>query len=251
MLWSLKTASGEGYIYVVIEHQSSPDAQMAFRLMRYAIAAMQRHLDGGLQNCRWWCRCSSITERPRHTRGHSTGWTVLPIHSWRVSFLYLALSAGGCHGDPRRWIVRHRRVALLELIQKHIRQRDLMGIVEQLTTILLSGDANDRQLKTLFNYLLQTGNARRFGRFIHEVAQRVPQHGERLMTIAERLQEVGRRKGKREGRLEGRQEGQHAEALRIAQRMLADGIARETVVKITGLTADGSPRWRIDNAGAA
>ncbi len=45
------------------------------------------------------------------------------------------------------------------------------------------------------------------------------------MTIAERLQEVGRRKGKREG--------QHAEALRIAQRMLADGIARETVVKIT------------------
>ncbi|MGU4885088.1 ISNCY family transposase, partial [Escherichia coli] len=58
----------------------------------------------------------------------------------------------------------------------------------------------------------------------------VPQHRERLMTIAERLQEVGRRKGKREG--------QHAEALRIAQRMLADGIARETVVKITGLTAD-------------
>ncbi|SQC39537.1 transposase [Klebsiella pneumoniae] len=40
VLWSLKTASGEGYIYVVIEHQSSPDAQMAFRLMRYAIAAM-------------------------------------------------------------------------------------------------------------------------------------------------------------------------------------------------------------------
>ncbi|MFK9842543.1 Rpn family recombination-promoting nuclease/putative transposase, partial [Escherichia coli] len=47
VLWSLKTASGEGYIYVVIEHQSSPDAQMAFRLMRYAIAAMQRHLDAG------------------------------------------------------------------------------------------------------------------------------------------------------------------------------------------------------------
>ena len=30
----------------------------------------------------------------------------------------------------------------------------------------------------------------------------VPQHRERLMTIAERLQEVGRRKGKREGRQE-------------------------------------------------
>ena len=29
VLWALKTAAGEGYIYVVIEHQSSPDAYMA------------------------------------------------------------------------------------------------------------------------------------------------------------------------------------------------------------------------------
>ncbi|SBN27617.1 conserved hypothetical protein [Klebsiella variicola] len=37
-----------------LDYQSSPDAQMAFRLMRYAIAAMQRHLDGVIQNYRWW-----------------------------------------------------------------------------------------------------------------------------------------------------------------------------------------------------
>ncbi len=243
VLWSLKTASGEGYIYVVIEHQSSPDAQMAFRLMRYAIAAMQRHLDGGHTKLPLVVPMLFYHGRPRHTV--VTQLAGLFADPQLASELYISpFPLVDVTVIPDDEIVRHRRVALLELIQKHIRQRDLMGIVEQLTTILLSGDANDRQLKTLFNYLLQTGNARRFGRFIHEVAQQVPQHRERLMTIAERLQEVGRRKGKREGRLEGRQEGQHAEALRIAQRMLADGIARETVVKITGLTADGSPRWR-------
>ncbi|MDI5677530.1 Rpn family recombination-promoting nuclease/putative transposase, partial [Salmonella enterica subsp. enterica serovar Anatum] len=42
-----KTREGDGYIYVVIEHQSTPDAHMAFRLMRYAMAAMQQHLDAG------------------------------------------------------------------------------------------------------------------------------------------------------------------------------------------------------------
>ncbi|MDI5673476.1 Rpn family recombination-promoting nuclease/putative transposase, partial [Salmonella enterica subsp. enterica serovar Anatum] len=47
VLWSLKTREGDGYIYVVIEHQSTPDAHMAFRLMRYAMAAMQQHLDAG------------------------------------------------------------------------------------------------------------------------------------------------------------------------------------------------------------
>ncbi|SBM31628.1 transposase [Klebsiella michiganensis] len=138
--------------------------------------------------------------------------------------------------QTRDEIVQHRRVALLELMQKHIRQRDLLGIVEHLTAILLSGYANDRQLKTLFNYLIHSGKALRLGKFIREVAQRVPQHKEKLMAIAERLREVGRRQGKREGRLEGVEEGQRAEAQRIAQTMLAEGMALETVLRITGLS---------------
>ena len=230
VLWSVNTTEGNGYIYVVIEHQSTPDAHMAFRLMRYAVVAMQKHLDAGHQQLPLVVPMlfyhGATTPYP-----WSLNWLDCFADPQLASELYISpFPLVDVTVIPDDEIVRHRRVALLELIQKHIRQRDLMGIVEQLTTILLSGDANDRQLKTLFNYLLQTGNARRFGRFIHEVAQRVPQHRERLMTIAERLQEVGRRKGKREG--------QHAEALRIAQRMLDDGIARETVVKITGLAAD-------------
>lgn len=47
VLYSLKTAVGEGYVHVLIEHQSTPDRCMAFRLLRYAVALMQRHLDAG------------------------------------------------------------------------------------------------------------------------------------------------------------------------------------------------------------
>lgn len=47
VLYSLKTTAGEGYVHVLIEHQSSPDKHMAFRLVRYAVAAMQRHLEAG------------------------------------------------------------------------------------------------------------------------------------------------------------------------------------------------------------
>lgn len=47
LLWSVKTQEGVGYIYVVIEHQSKPEELMAFRMMRYSIAAMQNHLDAG------------------------------------------------------------------------------------------------------------------------------------------------------------------------------------------------------------
>lgn len=47
VLWSIKTQSGSGYVYALIEHQSTPDKHMTFRLMRYAFAIMSRHLDAG------------------------------------------------------------------------------------------------------------------------------------------------------------------------------------------------------------
>jgi hypothetical protein len=53
VLYSLKTTGGDGYVHVLIEHQSSPDKHMAFRLIRYAVAAMQRHLEAGHKKLPW------------------------------------------------------------------------------------------------------------------------------------------------------------------------------------------------------
>jgi predicted transposase/invertase (TIGR01784 family) len=151
---------------------------------------------------------------------------------------------------PDDEIVQHRRIALLELMQKHIRQRDLLRIVDKVSAVLLTGFTNDSQLNSLFNYLLHSPGASDVGRFIQEVAHRVPQHKEALMTNGEKLQKILRRLGKREGRIEGRIEGkiegkiegriegEHAEALRIARTLLEDGMAMESVLRITGLTAD-------------
>ena len=147
---------------------------------------------------------------------------------------------------PDDEIMQHRRVALLELVQKHIRKRDLMGLVEKLATLLITGHANDNQLKALFNYLLQAGDTDRFRDFIHGMAERLPEHKESLMTIAERLRQEGHCSGLQEGHINGLQEGlekglqqgKREEALRIATTMLTDGIDRHTILRITGLTAD-------------
>lgn len=109
-------------------------------------------------------------------------------------------------------------MALLELIQKHIRQRDLIGLVEQMACLLSSGYANDRQIKGLFNYILQTGDAVRFNDFIDGVAERSPKHKESLMTIAERL----------------RQEGEQSKALHIAKIMLESGVPLADIMRFTG-----------------
>ena len=238
VLWSVQTTCGTGYVYVVIEHQSSPDSHMAFRLMRYAIAAMQRHLDAG----------------------HKTLPLVVPMlfyHgatspypfslNWLDEFAdpQLAKTLYGCPFSlidvtvlPDDDIVQHRRVALLELMQKHIRQRDLSGITESLAAVVMLGYTNRRQLRMLFHYMLQYGNTAEPGVFLRRLARRLPQYEETLMSIAQKLKQEGREEGREEGHLEGLQEGSRREALRIAGSMLQNGLDKEMVQKFTGLSAD-------------
>ena len=144
--------------------------------------------------------------------------------------------------------MQHRRIALLELIQKHIRDRDLIGMVDRITTLLVRDFTNDSQLQTLFNYLLQCGDTSRFTRFIQEIAERSPLQKERLMTIAERLRQEGHQIGWQEGKIEGWQEGKleglqkgkvegmHEQAIKIALRMLEQGFEREIVLATTQLS---------------
>lgn len=97
-----------------------------------------------------------------------------------------------------------------------------MGLVEQMACLLSSGYANDRQIKGLFNYILQTGDAVRFNDFIDGVAERSPKHKESLMTIAERLRQEGFQKGIRA----------------IAKTMLDAGVPLEDVSRFTGLSEE-------------
>ncbi|ASE43355.1 Rpn family recombination-promoting nuclease/putative transposase [Citrobacter sp. Cb008] len=250
VLWSLKTREGDGYIYTIIEHQSTADTHMAFRLMRYAIAVMHRHLATGHK------KLPLVIPMLFY---HGTASPYPYSLCWLDEFddpkaarqLYTAaFPLIDITVVPDDEIMQHRRMALLELIQKHIRKRDLMGLVEKLAILIIKGHANDSQLKALFNYLMQVGDTAHFTEFLHEVAERLPQHKEKLMTIAERLRQEGHLNGLQEGHMKGLQEGlqeglqtglqqgKREEALRIASTLQADGIDPLTIFRITGLTAE-------------
>lgn len=44
LLFSANFQQEQGYIYLLVEHQSSPDRFIAFRVWKYALAIMQRHI---------------------------------------------------------------------------------------------------------------------------------------------------------------------------------------------------------------
>jgi predicted transposase/invertase (TIGR01784 family) len=234
VLYSLQTDRGYGYAYVLIEHQSSHDKHMAFRLIRYAIAAMQRHLEAGNDRL-------PLVIPILFYHGQVTPYPY--SMNWLEDFSEPELARQLYAGDfplvdvtviPDDDIMQHRRMAILELLQKHVRLRDLAELQEQLVTLLLAGYTTKEQLISLINYMLQMGSTTEPERLLRELASRAPSHEEELMTIAEYLEQ----KGREEGRLEGLEEGKLKEALKIARSMLANGFERTMVMKLTGLSAE-------------
>lgn len=240
VLYSLKTAAGAGYIHVLIEHQSTPDRHMAFRLMRYAVAAMQRHLDAGHKKLPLVIPVLFYTGR-RSPYPYST--------DWLQEFDDPAL-AGSLYGAPfplvdvtvipDEEIMNHRSMAALTLLQKHIHRRDLADLLDRLAATLMAGHLTGQQLVSLINYLVQAGETDDAEAFVRNLAQRVPQHEDELMTIAQQLEQKGLEKGRMEGRQEGRQEGK----MEVARNLLAKGIPLESVRELTGLSDDDLAKIR-------
>ncbi|HGJ5883691.1 Rpn family recombination-promoting nuclease/putative transposase [Arsenophonus sp.] len=232
MLYSVQTNAGKGYIYTLVEHQSHPEKLMAFRLMRYAVAAMQRHIE----------------------QGNNTLPVVIPILFYQGATSPYPYSTHflDCFADPElaatvyqqafplvdittipdEEILTHRRVALLQLVQKHIRTRDMLELAVELANLIEKWQYSKEQCKSLLYYIAKAGNTIDGEGFIRTLAEKAPTYREDFMTIAEQLRE----KGKQEGYQLGRQDGVKEATRQLARQLLSDGVARENIKRYTSLS---------------
>ncbi|CNF27272.1 Rpn family recombination-promoting nuclease/putative transposase [Yersinia mollaretii] len=220
VLYSLKTQAQDGYVYALIEHQSSPDKHMAFRLMRYAIAAMQRHLDAGNDQLPLVIPIlfyhGMVTPYP-----YPMCW----LHAFSQPTLAEQLYGGNfplidVTVIPDDEIMTHKHIAVLELLQKHIRRRDVSELLKPMVTQISKGYMTKDQLISVIHYLLQNGDTAEPERFILDLVHHLPQYKEELMTIAQKLE----------------QKGEKNATVKIARSLLAKGVDRTTVMESTGLS---------------
>ena len=226
ILYSLTTADGQGYIQIVIEHQRSPDKHMAFRLIRYAIAAMQRHLEAG------YTRLPLVIpvlfyQGERSPYPYSMNWLddfhdpMIARDVYGGAFPLVDITV-----IPDDDIMHHRSMAALTLVQKHIRRRNMLRLLDLLAELLMMEQMSRQQIMALVNYMMLAGEKQSIQPLLSELAQRVPKHGETLMTMAEELLQEGIQQGKRNTLLE------------VAKSMLEHGMNKNTIVEITGLSQD-------------
>lgn len=230
VLYSLETSKGSGYVYVLIEHQSSPDENMAFRLLRYAIATMQRHLEAGNKTLPLVIPIL-FYQGKRSPYPWSMNWLdAFPDPDTARELYFHAFPLVDITLIPDDEIMQHRSMAALTLVQKHIRQRDMATLLDKLAQLLTLEQMSGQQIRTLVKYMMLAGEEKDVQTLLYGLAQRVPQHGEELMTLAEKLLSDGIR--------EGRKQGKQLALLDVAKTMLQRGFDFQTIMEMTGLSQD-------------
>ncbi|RAX01866.1 MULTISPECIES: Rpn family recombination-promoting nuclease/putative transposase [unclassified Photorhabdus] len=246
VLYSVETVRGQGYIYCLIEHQSTPDPLMAWRLMYYAMSAMAAHLKKGHTELPLVAPLLFYHGEVR-PYPYSNRWLdcfTLPEQAARLYRQAFPLVDVSVLSDED--ILTHKGVALMELVQKHIRCRDMQEWVPQLVELLNAGYNTAEQRNVVLSYILLNGHTLDLSHFVHQLIEQSPEHETMLMTIAEELEQRGREQGIKQGikqgieqgRTEGRTEGREEGKLETARALLRHGVSLDIIVTSTGLSRD-------------
>ena len=226
------------YLYVLAEHQSSPKKLMPLRILRYQLAIIMQHLQ----------EYPDSTHLPivfpvlfyqEQANGKHYPYSLNIFDLFNDKELAKQTLAQPAHlVDITRFsdddLKKHNLVALMEYLQKHARDRDLLLGINQLKQFIIDalekiGD-NEILLLTYMEsclyYIMSVGNVRNRKEFIKEL-NTIPVVREKIMgTLARKFQE------------EGKAEGKFEEKKEIARIMLNKGADFNFIREVTRLTTE-------------
>lgn len=248
VLYSVETAEGyAGYIYCLVEHQSTADRMMAWRMMRYSMAVMDAHLKKGNDTLPVvvpllfyqgtvrpypystdWMDCFDVPALAREV--YSRPWPLVDVSVMEDSDLQ-----------------SHRRMALLELVQRDIRHRDAASLLRDVVQLIRLAGNTREQVEAVLCYIIYNGmTSESITPFLYELAGEIPEYKELIMgTIAQQLKEEGIQLGLQQGIQQGIEQGIEQERLAAQQKLLEtayalldNGVSLDVVIKSTGLSRE-------------
>jgi predicted transposase/invertase (TIGR01784 family) len=138
---------------------------------------------------------------------------------------------------PDDEIKKHGKVALLEMVEKHIRDRDTR-LAYELGKMLNETALASELFKNMLYFLVNKGEMEDFELFLKILIDTIEDktYKESAMTIAEQLENKGFQKGIHAGIEQGIEKGEHEAKLAIAKNMLAKNSDINFVKEVTGLS---------------
>ncbi|EIK1793128.1 Rpn family recombination-promoting nuclease/putative transposase, partial [Salmonella enterica] len=227
ILYSVKMAQGEQcLLYCVVEHQSTEDEMMAWRMTKYTIRAMSDHLNKGHKKLPVvvpllfyhgdvrpypysmdWLDCFEQPELARQVL--SKPWPLIDVSE--------------LNDDD---IKSHRRMALLEMVQRDIRLRDGKELLARLVQLIQMKLNSREQVEAVLRYTILNGMAGEdISSYINQLSGDIPEYEDLMGTIAQQLEDKGIQKGIRQGIRQGIQQGIEQERLAAQKKLLETAYA--------------------------
>jgi len=231
LLFSVNFNHKQGYIYILIEHQSIPDKLMPFRILKYMVSIMEDHLTK-----------TAETELPvvypiifyTGTKPYNYSTDLFDLFGdgkelalevfGRPYQLVNILKASDSGIDDLLWY------GVLASTMKHIRNNDFLPVFKQLIhkLKLIEKQGGIDYIYVVLEYIVRVAEISSKEEFVKTITFELSKIDEKkVMTIAEQFKQEGIQKGKQEGIIQAERA--------IAIRLLDIGMDIEQVAQLTEL----------------
>jgi predicted transposase/invertase (TIGR01784 family) len=228
MLFKMRMNGHDGYLYLVVDHQSKPDELMPFRMLKYICNIIDQSLKStktkriplvipmvvyhGKAPWRYSVNIVDLIDAPRE----------LAEHYFLKPFRLIDLT-----NIEDEVLKQYIWSGVMELTLKHIYARDMMPFIKEMLPLLKKLHENEGKnfLETVLVYMLDRGQLSNKEVFFDLVKTQLSEElGENIMSITDQAWEEGMQQGMQQG------------AQQIALRMLSKGIAEASIAEMTGLS---------------
>ena len=243
LLYSTKFNNSPGYLYILIEHQSTPLKLMPFRVLKYIIAIMEHHLNTTKED-----ELPIVYPLIFYTGDKSYNYSTDIFDLFRNKELaqdilykpYQLVDLSKISDDELKEYLRYGVIART---MKHIYQRDFLPILKNILDELkyIAGLGEKDYIYKLLSYIIEAGNMPDKKEFVNTITTGLSNINEDkiMTTMAEHWKQEGMQKGMQEGYQKGviLAKQQKLDALRaVAKKLLNENMNINQIADITGLS---------------
>lgn len=241
---TFKADNKDGFIYLLIEHQSSPDPLMPFRILKYLCKIIDQHTKENQTNVLPVVYPLVLYNGSKSYDYSTDIFDLFENRELAKQTLLSPFQLVDLNKISDDQIRQHSWSGLLEYAMKHVFARDFLPYFEDLGKLINDlNHANNVEdyVFAVLHYIINTAEINNKEQFIETIKQQLPAPtGGQTVTIADMFRQEGFEKGIHQGIHEGITQGIHQGfeegAHEMIARFLRAGFDVEAVAKVSGLS---------------
>jgi len=231
----------EGYLFLLVEHQSSPDKLMPLRIMKYMLSLVEQHIkiseDGKSPVIYPLIFFNGDKPYP-----YSTDiFDLFADIDLAKDIFFKPIQIIDLNTISDEKLKEHLWSGVMQFIMKHIKAKDIKYRIEEILDHIKEIDSLDGEsyLTSLFSYAFEVGTTKNPKKLMTTISNALSEKNRSkvMPTIAEYLRKEARKEALQQGMQQGMQQGEQ-EKIRIIISLLNKGVDTKIVSESTGLSVD-------------